>query len=109
MYACSKTAPTPLPPTTPSATCPLHSFGKQLAHCIFRLLTFKATHMLSKEARGQSGVSNVSTHLSVLCREFREDQFLDLVGPCFQLLANFMLSAAEFDSQLQVRRGSFTP
>lgn len=28
-----------------------------------------------------------------------------MVGPCFQLLANFMLSAVEFDSQLQVRQG----
>lgn len=43
------------------------------------------------------------------CREFREDQFLELVGPCFQLLANFMLSAAEFDSQLQVRRLDLLP
>ena len=35
-------------------------------------------------------------------REFREDQFLDLVGPCFQLLAAFMQNAVDFDSQLQV-------
>ncbi|KAL3137934.1 hypothetical protein ABBQ38_005181 [Trebouxia sp. C0009 RCD-2024] len=43
-----------------------------------------------------------SLHALIDDWEFREDQFLDLVGPCFQLLANFMLSAAEFDSQLQI-------
>ncbi|KAL3150483.1 hypothetical protein ABBQ32_000305 [Trebouxia sp. C0010 RCD-2024] len=43
-----------------------------------------------------------SLHALIDDWEFREDQFLDVVGPCFQLLANFMLSAAEFDSQLQI-------
>ena len=40
--------------------------------------------------------------LTCSCREFREDQFIDLVGPCFQLLANFLQEAEDFDSQLQV-------
>lgn len=41
-------------------------------------------------------------HVDLLCREFREDQFLDLVGPCFRLLTNFLQEAEDFDSQLQV-------
>ncbi|DBA79077.1 hypothetical protein WJX77_002150 [Trebouxia sp. C0004] len=43
-----------------------------------------------------------SLHALIDDWEFREDQFLDLVGPCFQLLANFMQSAVDFDSQLQI-------
>ena len=33
--------------------------------------------------------------------EFREEQFLEFVGTSFHLLASFLRSAAEFDSQLQ--------
>lgn len=34
---------------------------------------------------------------------FREEQFMEFVGPSFQLLAAFLQSASEFDSQIQVR------
>ncbi len=53
--------------------------------------------------QSQQSISHAVLRVLLLwCREFREDQFLDLVGPCFQLLANFMQSAVDFDSQLQV-------
>ena len=53
--------------------------------------------------QSQQSVSYAGLRALLLwCREFRENQFLDLVGPCFQLLANFMQSAVDFDSQLQV-------
>jgi hypothetical protein len=50
---------------------------------------------------------NICRRIFVLCcrscREFYEEQFVEFVGPCFQLLASLLQTATEFDTQLQVR------
>ncbi|KAK9830439.1 hypothetical protein WJX72_011753 [[Myrmecia] bisecta] len=43
-----------------------------------------------------------SLHALVDDWEFTEAQFLEFVGPCFELLMAFLQSAAEYDTQLQV-------